>query len=116
MINRAALLLTYKKPAFRWVNAPKPGDPNPELPEESVNTDRTVYLIPEDAAASSVELEKWLQKNYSMIFENELFEWYVDETLWPENRSYAVFKEWFEVECHTVIEDLGQGELLDDDY
>jgi hypothetical protein len=34
--------------------------------------------------------------------------------LWPKDRGYAMFDEWFQPEIHTVVEDLAGGELYDD--
>lgn len=59
--------------------------------------------------------KSWSRKNHAALFENELEGWYTDETLWPRNRDYKTFKEWFEVECHSVIMDTVGGEIYDDE-
>jgi hypothetical protein len=39
-----------------------------------------------------------------------------DESTWPTERTYAAFREWFDVEVHSVVIDLVAGEpLLDDE-
>ncbi len=40
------------------------------------------------------------------IFENELYGWHTDEAAWPKGRDFAMFKKWFEIELHSVVEDL----------
>ena len=87
----------------------------PGLTPEEVNSDRTVYLIAEDAADTPETLEKWIKANLDVLFECELEGWYTDPAVWPNNRTYALFKTWFEVECHTVLLDTLGGLIVDDD-
>lgn len=114
MINRAALLLRYKEPAVRWINAADPSPSDHAVTLAEVNEERTVYLI-EDIAGEDPEIwDDWLQGNYENLFENELDGWYTDPALWPQNRSLALFLEWFEPERHTVVIDMCADELFDD--
>lgn len=114
MINRGALILRYKEPAVRWINDADPA-PNPSrLTIEQVNEERTVYLVDDAVGDSPQALERWLKKSYVALFELELEGWYTDPDLWPRDRSYRVFREWFDVELHTMLLDLGSGEIVDD--
>ncbi len=115
MINRAAVILTYKPPAVRWINDADPYNEDPGIALQSVNEDRTVYLIAEQDADDSEAFEKWLSNNYSALFEAELEGWYTDESLWPKNRDRKLFNEWFEVGCHSVIEDTVGLPIEDDE-
>ncbi len=45
MINRAAIILRYREPAVFWINESDPFDEAPGFDLESVNQERTVYLI-----------------------------------------------------------------------
>ena len=78
-----------------------------------VEGERTVYLIPEfdtpDDANSVIELI------YLAVFENELLGWHTDESAWPRDRNLAIFREWFTIELHSVVEDLCDDEIIDDD-
>lgn len=40
--------------------------------------------------------------------------WYTTPELWPKVRSLKVFREWFDVEYHTVLIDTVEEPLLDD--
>ena len=31
------------------------------------------------------------------------------------SRDFAMFKKWFQVELHSIVEDLGDSELFDED-
>jgi len=56
MINRSAIILKNKDPAVKWINEADPYDADPSITIESVNTDRTVYLIGnEDADTPDVK-------------------------------------------------------------
>lgn len=114
MINRAAVILNYKQPAVDWVNDSDPSSDNPEMTVESINEDNTVYLIRDEDADTPEILNKWIELNYKVLFENELEDWYLDESLWPEERTLKMFHEWFEVKFHSVIEDT-VGESIEDD-
>ena len=67
MLNRAALLLRYKDPAVRWINAV---DPNPSampVTVEDVNSERTVYLISDEDADSSDGVRNWVEANFRAL-------------------------------------------------
>lgn len=115
MINRAALLLKYKAPAIAWINESDPIHDNPGITAEDVNSDRTVYLISDEVADTPATLENWIKANLEVLFESELEGWYTDPSLWPKKRNYALFKKWFEIECHSVLVDTFGGPIFDDD-
>ena len=107
-INRSALLVTPRAPFLQWAERHGDGVPYP------VGEERTVYLLPSYAFES--ELDELVEHYYDIIFENELEEWMQDESTWPTERTYAAFREWFDVEVHSVVIDLVAGEpLLDDE-
>lgn len=115
MLNRAAVILKYKAPAIDWVNE---ADPSPEgrpLSAEDANDERTVYLISEDDADGPEALNRWLQANFESLFETELEDWYTDPSLWPKERTWSMFHEWFDVECHTVLIDTVGDAIYDDE-
>jgi len=115
MINRAAVVLKYKAPAIKWINDADPYRDDSHVTLESANSDRTVYLIMEQYGDTPEARDEWITLNYEALFMNELEGWYTDESLWPGNRDIKLFHEWFEVECHTVIEDTVEGLIEDDD-
>jgi len=112
MINRAAVILKYKAPFIQWVNDADPYKDNPGITLESENKDCTVYLILEEDAE---KLEEWISLNFEQLFESEIEDWYTDESLWPKNRNRKLVDEWFDVECHSVLIDTVDGEIIDDE-
>lgn len=105
MINRAAFLLKYKMPAVQWINEVGAEQDADEVSLEEVNNDRTVYLIADDIADDPEKLNEWVQMNLDVLFESELDEWSSNPDLWPENRTYDQFQNWFDIECHTMLVD-----------
>lgn len=112
MVNRAAVILKYKEPMVRWINESDPYNDNPGITLASANKENTVYLVRDRDAEN---LQKWLSRNFKMLFENELDGWYTDETLWPPKLNRKMFDEWFDVECHSVLLDTVGGAITDDE-
>jgi hypothetical protein len=77
------------------------------------NGDQTVYLIPN--FESDEEAQEILEDLFADVFERELWDWHTDEEAWPHDRDFRMFQEWFSVEFHSVVEDLCDDEILDDE-
>jgi hypothetical protein len=108
MLNRAALIVRPAAPYLEWA-AGLDGSGLPPDPEG----ERTVYLLPK--VGDDEEAEEVLRLVYAAVFENELAGWYTLEDDWPKNRTFEMFKQWFKIEVHSVVEDLSADPLLDDD-
>ena len=39
----------------------------------------------------------------------------VHASLWPQDRSLRVFRQWFDIEHFDLIEDVGRGPIEDDE-
>ena len=112
MLNRAALILRYKQPFVDWINAVDPSLKSHALTLVEVNQERTVYLV---EVEDEDELAQWLGRHHKELFEEELFGWYTDPKLWPRDRSLKVLQKWCSFELHTVVMDVGESPLEDDD-
>jgi hypothetical protein len=108
MLNRAAVIVRPKQPYLDWAAGLDDAGVAPE-----VGGERTVYLIP----SYDTQEEAWdiLAEAWESIFDAELWDWHTDEAAWPPGRTFAMFKEWFDVEIHSVVEDLCGYELVDTD-
>ena len=109
MLNRSALLVSPLQPYLIWAKSldnsglvPRPGD------------EKTVYLVPN--AESEEDDEAVLRNVWSKVFDNELNQWHTDENAWPEKRSLSMFKKWFKIERHSVVEDLCTYPVEDEEY
>ena len=111
MLNRTAIILRHQEPFVRWINE---ADPCPGDSDITVDPDeQTVYLIHQ--IENRDELDEWIALNHEPLFESELEGWYTDEALWPKNRTLELFNEWVHVEYHTVVSDVVDAPLLDDE-
>lgn len=108
MINRSALVVRPAPPFLDWAARLDDAGSVP-----NVEGEQTVYLLPEPED-EEVEWEDVLEGFFEEIFENELMAWHTDEAAWPKNRSYAMFRQWFKLEWHSVVEDLGDDAIWDD--
>ena len=109
MVNRAALIVKAKEPFRKWIydlQAPE------DVTIEYINDDSTLYLIPE--YDDDRQRDRILKNIYPNIFEGQLNEWCTDEDMWPQKRTLALFRKWFEVEYHAIVEDLGKQELMNE--
>ena len=115
MINRAAIIVKYLEPMVQWINAADPHDDDPDFTTERLIQERTVYLVAEEVAASGEDsVNRLIDANYKVLFEDELANWYTNPRLWPEDRSLRRFREWFAVEHHSCIVDTVGGKIRDD--
>lgn len=115
MINRGAVLLRYRAPMIRWINDADPYDEDPGITREDVQHDRTVYLVADEDADGKDAVEGWVEANFEALFESELEGWYTDPELWPEPRSLETFREWFDIEYHSMIIDTVQGRIREEE-
>jgi hypothetical protein len=109
MINRGSVIVRPKQPYLDWAAQLDDSGIVPDPQDE-----RTIYLIPE--YDSDVEAMEILANCFDIIFEEELGGWHTDESAWPRKRTFALFREWFSFEFHSVVEDLCDYEIDDDDY
>jgi hypothetical protein len=111
MLNRSALILRYKQPFVDWINSADPSTIRAVSLAE-VNEEQTVYLVEAD---DQDELDAWLAIHHSYLFEREMNAWYTDPVLWPSDRSLNTLREWCSLELHSVVVDIGESWLTDDD-
>ena len=110
MLNRSLLAVRVRQPFLDWLrNLPDPIDP--EITLQVVNEDGSAYLLP--SYDDEEERNELLRMGFDVIFEDQLASWWSDEADWPK-RSLEVFFEWFEVEWHSMVEDLVDGPLVDE--
>jgi hypothetical protein len=107
MLNRAVLVVRPKQPFLDWAARL---DDSCLVP--NIEGEQTVYLVPQ--FDDDDEAQKVLKRVFAEVFERELFGWHTVEAAWPRKRTLALFRRWFTVELHSVVEDLCDYELVDD--
>ena len=109
-INRTILTIIPKKPYIEWANSFE--DDGPELDLETKHS--LAVLIPDKY--DEFNYERFLKENYAIIFEEELTAWMADPDLWPKNRTYKKFTEWFDVWVSDAVLDFGQGAIVHEPF
>lgn len=107
MLNRGAIAISPKQAFKNWLMTLDVCDLT--LPSSD---EKQLYLVPyfeDDEDAASV-----LGQVYERIFRRELSRWYTVQESWPQDRSFAVFNQWFNVEYLNLIDDLGDGPIEDE--
>ena len=100
-INRSILTVRAKEPFLHWLNSL----PDPvKYTMNEVNADQSAFLLPEYEADD--KKENLLKKYFKQIFEEKLNGWWQNPDTWPSKRDLKTFKEWFDVEFHSVVFDL----------
>jgi len=108
MLNRSALIVRPAQPYIEWAKSLPDAD---EILPRS-DGERTVYLVEEILGLSDQDLI--LKVSFKEIFERELYGWCTDEDMWPQKRTLQMFKQWFTIEFHSVVEDLLDAPLEED--
>jgi len=105
--NRALAVIKPRQPDLDW--AKRLPDPADDLMLDALRTDCTAILIPDLDDRS--EAEAYIATIASYLFEMELDSWDRDPETWPVNRSYDTFREWFDVEIHSIVLDACDDEI-----
>jgi len=107
-INRAISVVKSNKPFLDWLHSIE-NDGNSKITMEDLLRECSTFLLPDYDFES--EYKQAIKDIYEDIFEIELEGWYTDESLWPKDRSYKVFCEWFDIEIHSCVYDPWEGEI-----
>ncbi len=102
LVNRNAFLLKAKQPFIDWFN---------QHTEEPLTDGGEGHIYLADDCATPEETEEWIRDNFELMFQNELQDWDFSGESWPKNRTYELFREWFEIEFHSIVFDLGKEPL-----
>lgn len=111
LINRMAAILKPKKPFVDWINRTDPTEP--PLSIDDARRDSTVILVPE--FETEEEAISYVESSYDVIFEDELYDWYQDESLWPKNRTLELFRQWIKIEMHSMVFDTQEDPIEKDE-
>ncbi|AWL07962.1 hypothetical protein HME7025_00077 [Aquirufa nivalisilvae] len=97
-LNKNVIVLHYGHGFKNWYEAI-----NPSLEIEFSNLEGFAYIV--DERETIPELKQWLESNYESIFSAKLLDWCPEVILWPQNRSFQMFAEWFDISyISTVME------------
>ena len=110
MINRTAVVIKPRQPFLDWINnTPQLNLSSPVTMEELLEDCDTILLPDTDSLEGAHELLEPLKPD---LFAVQLDGWLRDPSPWPQDRSAAVFDQWFTLEVHSMVLDLVEGPIL----
>ena len=117
-VNRASVTLKPKQPVIDWLNSVDAAlGINGINAFDPLDEHGDTFLIPSaEIIESRQDAVVWIEKHWRDIFEFELGQWIVDDTLWPQKLTVKMFREWFDIEYHSMVWDLDKTPLKHEDW
>jgi hypothetical protein len=109
VINRTAVTITGAKPYTDWTRRTDADANKGAITVVRARTYGSAFLLPEFELEEDVQ--EWVEDNAAWIFEFQLGAWTDDETTWPQVRDLASFREWFNIEIHSVVVDVADDDI-----
>ncbi len=110
MINRTAVVIKPRQPFLDWINnTPQLDLTSPVTMEELLEDCDTILLPDTDSLEEARELLEPLKPDFFAV---QLDGWLRDPSAWPQDRSAAVFDQWFALEVHSMVLDLVEEPIL----
>ena len=110
-LNRSAIVVHPRLPFLEWLHAVDPTSASLTLAD--LGQEPTIYLVPDDGDPEAAD--EYLGTVFHIIFENQLDGWWRDRTTWPTTRSLGTFKRWFDCQFHSMLLDLTDEPLVEED-
>lgn len=109
VVNRTAVTVVAAQPFVDWTL-----QRDAEFASGTITVVRrtplgTAYLLPEFDDESDVV--EWVEENFTWLFEFQLSVWSDDESTWPAVRDLKTFREWFRLDVHSTVVDMGDDEI-----
>jgi hypothetical protein len=111
VVNRTAVTITGGDPYLEWMRQT----------DSDFNKDGVTVVVPRAKAYGSAfllpefdleeDLHEWVEENAPWLFEFQLSAWTEDEATWPATRDLKTFKEWFRIDIHSVVVDVGDDDI-----
>lgn len=109
VINRTAVTIVGAQPYQLWTRQTEADVNRGTLTVARARTYGSAFLLPE--LDLEEEIQEWVEDNAAWLFEFQLSAWTEDESTWPESRDLKMFREWFRVDIHNVVIDVGDEEI-----
>jgi hypothetical protein len=110
-VNRTAIVVKPGQSFLDWLHRADPTSKHLTL--EDLRREPTVYLLPE--CENEKEVREHLERWSGQIFEEQLDGCYRLPSAWPNRRDLEAFDRWFEWSFHSVVVDLCDDPLLQEE-
>ena len=109
VINRTAVTITGAKPYVDWTLNTDADANKGAITVARARTYGSAFLMPEFELEE--DIQEWVEDNAIWIFEFQLGAWTDDESTWPSVRDLKSFREWFNIDIHSVVVDVGDDDI-----
>lgn len=109
-VDRSVVVLKPTQAFLNWLNMLNADDADmPDLTLNQIRSNCTTFLIPQfDEPEQAVA---YISEHYQRILDAELAGWVGDDNDLPDNRDFAMFMNFFELEIHDTVLDLAAEPL-----
>ena len=114
-INRNLILLLPKPPALDWIVSVDTS-PSGHLTLDRLRQEQDAFLVLEGKVQTVEEAQRWIERRWSEHFIEFLDSWFTDEGLWPKRRTRAMFREWFDVQFHSMVWDMSDDPITHEQW
>src|SRR2546423_11669342 len=109
VVNRTAVTIVGAEPYVEWMRHTDAAFNKGSVTVAPVKAYGSAFLLPEFDLEE--DLQEWVEENASWLFEFQLSAWTDDESAWPPRRDLTTFREWFRIDIHSVVVDVGDDEI-----
>lgn len=109
VVNRTAVTLVGADPYFEWTRARDASFNQGLITVARARTYGSAFLLPEFELEE--DIQEWVEDNYLWMFEFQLSAWTEDESAWPQVRDLQTFRDWFRIDIHNVVVDVGDDDI-----
>jgi hypothetical protein len=109
VVNRTAISIVGTERFTEWMRSRDADFNKGSLTVARTKPFGTTYLLPEFDDES--DIQQWVEDNFVWLFEFQLSTWTEDESAWPGARDLNAFREWFRVDVHSTVVDIGDDDI-----
>jgi hypothetical protein len=109
VINRTAVTITGAKLYVDWTLTTDADANKGAITVARARTYGSAFLMPEFELEE--DIQEWVEDNAVWIFEFQLGAWTDDESTWPPIRDLKSFREWFNIDIHSVVVDVADDDI-----
>jgi hypothetical protein len=109
VINRTAVTIVGARPYIEWTRRRDADFNKGMLTVARARSYGSAFLLPE--VELEEDLQEWIEENHAWLFDFQLSAWTEDESAWPSTRDLKTFREWFTIELHSIVVDMGDDDI-----
>jgi hypothetical protein len=109
ILNRNAIIVKPKMSFYEWLQMIEHDDLTPD----DVIGQRSIYMVDEVDSTTPEIIAMTVAAYCPEIIIAEIFGWYEDESIIPENLDMILFNKWFDWEFTDSIADLSDEKIED---